>query len=253
MNPDLRRTLAAALLVLAPAVASAQPFHARGTFFSGGGATWDAAPGNLLHDDGAHGDGAAGDGVYAGAVISDQPPGFHEFKLATPDWSRAYPGHPTYVFANAVLYTFFANEAIRFRLDTNVRPGGWQPAANAVACDHFTIPGTTFELIGSPPELGGWIFGIPAAFDGGVWKVLAPIAAPGHHEYKFRVSGTWDVSNIGVHYNMFLGDNFTFETAAPETWVQFEFDTHDGRARAYPASPTAAAAASWGELKRRYR
>jgi hypothetical protein len=256
MSPAPRRPIVTAMLALLgflPIAAHAQPFHARGTFHAGGGAIWDALPGNQLHDDGVHGDGLAGDGVYAGLVISDQPPGYHEFKIATPDWSQAYPSHPVYVFANAVLYTFFAGEAVRFRLDTNALGGGWQPAANAVACDHFTFPGATFELIGSPPELGAWNFGVPASLEGGVWKVHAPIAMPGHHEFKFRVTGTWDIANIGVHYNMFLGDNFTFETTVPETWIQFEFNPLDGRARAYPASPTPVARTSWGAVRRAYR
>ena len=51
--------------------------------------------------------------------------------------------------ANAILYLLNPGETIHFRLDTNTRGDGWQPAANAVACSHFTImiPGYEFELV----------------------------------------------------------------------------------------------------------
>lgn len=238
--------------VLAAVPAAAGPYYARGTHYVGTTGTFDADAGNELFDDGLHGDGAAGDNVHAGTVFSNQPPGFHEFKIATTDWSDLYPHNPNFVLSNAVLYTSSPGEAIFFRLDLNARTG-WQPESGAVACSHFTPGGTTFELIGSTPELGTWNGGVEAVLDQGVWRVVRTIATPGSGEFKFRVVGTWNVCNLGIHYNMFQGDNFVFATVASDAPVRFEFDTADGRGRALELDPTPTRSSSWGRLKALYR
>lgn len=233
--------------------AFAGTFYARGTHYAGKTDIWSYDVGNQLFDDGLHEDGDAADGVFGAFVTSDQPPGFHEFKIANADWTQNYPLNPEYPLANAVLFTFEPGEVIHFRLDTNALTNGWQPAEYAVACSHFTWPGSAFELIGSPPELGSWLQGVPAFFAEGVWYAVVTIAEPGLHEYKFRFPGTWEVCNIGIHYNMFLGDNFSFETNEPLTTLRFEFNPQDGRARATDEGVITTREGTWGAFKNTYR
>lgn len=241
------------LLALAAIPSLAGPYYARGTFYAGTGDIWGCDAGNELFDDGEHGDGAAGDGVYGAYVTADQDVGPHGWKIGTADWSEGYPHHPIYPTANAVLYLMEPDDVIRFRLDTNAVGGGWQPESGAVSCSHFTVPGSEFELTGSAPELGEWLEGIPVTMDETPWHVSVTIAAPGAYEYKLRVIGTWDICNLGLHYNMFIGDNFAFETTEPQTEVRFEFDPLGGRARAVVGGQVAVAEASWGRLKGLYR
>lgn len=258
MNSRISGT-ATALLCLAVLTAAralparGQTYYARGTFYAGEGEPWSCDAGNQLYDDGLHEDGAPGDGVYGAVIVSDQQPGFHEWKIATEDWTENYPNHPDHPLANAVLYTLDQGESIRFTLDTNTMDEGWQPATDAVACDHFTLPGTDFELIGSQPELGAWLEGIPVDMDGGPWVASVTIASPGVHEFKFRVVGTWDICNLGPQYDMFIGDNFTFETTEPATKVKFEFNPGDGRGRAVLEGSVPVDVSSWGRVKGLYR
>jgi hypothetical protein len=244
--------LALTAAIATPALA-AGPYYARGSFYAGTGAAWGYDAGNEMFDDGLHGDGAAGDGVYGVYVTADQAPGVHEWKIANADWTENYPNNPAYPTQNAVLFMLTAGEMIHFRLDANTLGDGWQPATNAVACSHSLAPDATFELIGSPPELGGWQNGIPATMGETLWITSAVIADPGSHAYKYRVIGTWDVCNIGIHYNMFIGDNFTFETTNPMTTIRFEFNPIDGRARAVPEGIIATEDVSWGQVKGLFR
>jgi hypothetical protein len=244
------------LLLLGPgSQATAGPYFARGTYYAGSGLPWDCDAGNELFDDGLHGDGAAGDGIFGCYVVADQPAGYHEWKIATIDWSEAYPSHPSHPLANAVLYLPDEAQEIHFRLDTNVQDEGWQPEANAVACSHFTIlgPGYEFELIGSAPELGEWLSGIPVVMAEDLWIAYATIEQPGAYEFKFRVAGSWDYCNLGIHYNMFIGDNFTFTVTEPADLVRFEFNPRDGRGRAVCLGQVPTDKITWGQIKALYR
>lgn len=242
-----------AVLLLAAAAACAQPFYVRGTHFAGSGDIWDALPENQLHDDGLHDDGAAGDGVYGVWIVSDQPYGYHEWKIATEDWSLNYPLDMAYPLQNAKLFTTMAGESIHFRFDTNAVGDGWQPAANAVACSHFAPPGSEYEVIGSAAEIGAWDWGVPATFSAGIWSVDVAIAEPGLHRFKFRVLGDWDIASIGYHYNLVPGDDFVFEQLAPDRTWRFEFDTVTGRGRAVDVTIVPNATATWGGVKVLFR
>jgi hypothetical protein len=253
MNRRHPRVIALLLVLACPGPATAAgPYYARGSFYAGSGAIWSYDSGNELHDDGLHGDGAANDGVWAGIVLADQPVGRHDWKIANADWSENFPLHPFYSLDNAVLFMTVPGEALSFRLDLRARPG-WQPLTGAVACPNFAPAGTVFELMGSAPELGAWNIGQPAVFDAGVWTVTRVMGTAGPFEFKFRAQGTWNICNLGVHYNMFFGDNFTGSTMADGASVRFEFDPADGRGRALEVDSTPAVASSWGRLKRLYR
>ena len=243
-------------IILISAQVFAGPYYARGTFYSGTGEIWGTDAGNELFDDGLHGDGAAGDGIFGAFVTADQDVGPHEWKIATEDWTENYPNNPTYPMANAILFLLDFGDVIHFRLDTNTLGEGWQPATNAVASSHFMIPLPgygDFELLGSPPELGEWLWGIPVVMEEDLWYLPVTIGAPGVHEYKFRVIGTWEFCNIGIHYNMFRGENFTFETVDPMSVVRFEFNPLDGRSRAVIEGAIAVDRSSWGQVKSTFR
>lgn len=241
------------LSVLAPSAALAQTYpdslYARGDFYAGCGEPWCAGPGNQMFDDGLHGDGAAGDSVWGGAVVTDQPPGDRQWKIATRDWSQNWPLHPIYNMSNAHLLTTAVAETLRFRLDLNAR-GGWQPLQGAVWCSHGLPEGVGLEILGSAPELGSWTTPVPAAVSQGVWSSAVTIASPGTYEYKFRSVGTWEWA-FGMHYNMGPGDNFQFTTDTPDSEVLLQFDANDGRSRVIPRVPVKST--SWGRIKHLYR
>jgi hypothetical protein len=243
-----------ALLFCAPAAFAAGPYYARGDYYSGSGGLWQYDAGNELFDDGEHGDGAAGDGVYGVYVISDQPAGVYGFKIANSDWTEAYPSHPINVLANGVVWTNGSGDVVHFTLDTNTLGDGWLPPANAAATDQYGPPvPLVFELMGSAPELGEWNTPVEATETDGVWSAVVTIATPATYEFKFRVAGTWDICNFGIHYNMFYGDNFVFETTEPNQEILFEMNPLTGRGRAIPTSLTPTRPITWGALKTRYR
>lgn len=252
--PPALRLLALVVTLVAlaaPAAHAAGPYYARGSFYAGGGGTWNADAGNQLYDDGTHGDAVAGDNVHEADVIPDQPPGYHDFKLANFDWTENWPHHPSRPTDNARLLYTEAGEKLHFRLDLNVLPG-WQPEYGAVACDHALPPGLVLEVIGSAPELGSWVTPMPAVDDGGVWTTVVHIATPGYYEHKFRGAGSWDWP-LGVHYNMLMGANFSFTTVTPGTAVRFLFNPRDGRGYAAEFDETPARATTWGRVKSLYR
>jgi hypothetical protein len=241
--------------------ATAGPYYARGTFYCtptaidpGPGTTcWGWESTNELFDDGLHGDGAAGDGIYGADIACTGGAGRYEFKIATNDWSEAYPTTPYDVFANAVLFTSQPNEVIHFTLDARVLLDGWQPLFNSVSTSHAYPEGTVLELIGSAPELGNWITGVPVNHVGNRWQKIITIADPGFYEFKFRAQGTWDVVGFGYDYNNTAGRNAILETEFPFTDVLFQFDEPTGRVRGIELGPTPARASSWGRVKALYR
>jgi len=242
---------AAIALIVGARLAVAQPYYARGDFYSGTAGLWGADAGNQLHDDGAHDDGAAGDGVYGGTVICDQPAGIYDFKIANHDWTSNWPGYGTSPLSNARLITAGVGDAIHFRLDLNP-VAGWQPEQGAVACDHGMPAGTVLELMGSAPEIGSWTTPIPSSLVNGVWSAIVIIANAGDYEFKFRNVGNWDWS-FGRHYNMLVGENFRFTTTGADATVLFQFDATTGRGYAGPADLTEATRSSWGQVKMLYR
>jgi hypothetical protein len=256
-----RLLLAFTALALWSAAALAGPYYVRGNFYCHDGVNnpapdntcwgWDA--GNELFDDGLHGDGIAGDGIHGAYVTCDQPAGRLQWKIATNDWAEAYPTSPFDALANAVLFTDGPGDVIHFVLDTRPLPDGWQPFWYGVATDHYLPPGAELEVIGSAPELGGWLSGIPAAHVGQRWQRVVTIDTPGTYQFKFRVVGTWDVASFGPHYSNTAGEDATFTTTLPNTDVLFQLDNATGRVRGIELGPTPTLRTSWGRLKTRYR
>jgi hypothetical protein len=250
-------------LWLAPLAAMAQapgPCYARGTFYCTPSLAGTTPPDSCfgygplleLFDDGGHDDGAAGDGVYGAWVACNQGPGMLEFKIANADWSFDGPTSPLNPLINGRLFTAFPGEIVHFRLDLSATAPGWEPAF-AFANDHAYPVGSTLELMGSGPELGDWTEGLIAEHVGTVWQKTVRIAGPGLYQYKFRVLGTWDVTNFGYHYNNNYGANGTFLVGEPDTEMLIQFDELTGRIRAIPSSDVAASGTGWGRLKVMYR
>ena len=234
---DARLAAAVALLFLfAAPVLAAGPYYARGDFYAGSQGLWNFDGGNQLFDDGLHDDGSAGDGVYGGYVTTDQPAGWHDFKVANADWSQNWPYHPYRPTDNARVWTTGPDDVIHFRLDTYDRQD-WQPA-QGVATDHFAPPGTLFELIGSDQETGSWTGpGIPVIEEGGMWIAEADFAAAGPHLFRFRAQGTWSVCQFGWTYNMASSTPddgaFSVWTSSANERVRFQFEPRTGQANAY--------------------
>jgi len=249
------------VFLLLPAVALAGPYYVRGSFYCHDGETgtepngtcwgWDA--GNEMFDDGLHGDGAASDGVYGAYVTCDQPAGRLEWKVATQDWSQAFPTNPSNSLANAVLFTAGPGEVIHFTYDQRFLGDGWQPYFDAVQCDHALPPGVQLEVIGSAPEIGNWQSGVPLFQTAQGWHRFITIATPGSYEFKFRVVGTWDVAAFGWDYNNTSGRNALLTTTYPNTDVLFQMDNQLGRVRAIELGPVPVRRNSWGRLKSLYR
>jgi hypothetical protein len=236
-------------------VTSPRVYYARGDFYAGANGTWNFDDGNRLYDDGLHGDGAAGDDVFAGDVVSDQPAGHHDFKIANADWGENWPGDPNRPLVNGQLWTSGPGDVVHFRLDTNPASDGWQPVWPAVATDHGMPNGAEFEVMSNAPEFGAWGGpGVPAIQAGSTLRAEAVIATAGSYEFKFRVRDTWDLCDYGLRYNMTGSpENFTFTTTVPNAHVMFEMDLGAGRGRAFQFDPTPVRRVSWGRLKAKYR
>lgn len=251
----------AALAALACAPATAGPYYVRGDFFcpadandpGPGGTCWGWHPGNEMFDDGLHGDGAAGDGVYGAWVVATEPAGRREFKVATVGWTESYPNAPCCALANAVVFTTGPGDTIQFRFDTNYVPGEWLPYFNSVSTDQGYPAGETLEVIGSTPELGGWLSGIPMRRVNDRWQVILTIATPGEHAFKVRVAGTWLVASFGLDYNNTQGRDAPFTTTLEDADVLFQFDEVTGRVRALELGQVPARRTSWGRVKTLYR
>jgi hypothetical protein len=259
----MRRTLIALLLAspLSIATAAAGPYYVRGTFYchpgvndpAPGSTCWGWDAGNEMFDDGLHNDGQANDGVHGADIVCTEPAGRLEFKVATTDWSESYPTHPSFPLANAVVFTTGPGDVIHFTFDTRVMFEGWQPFFNSVATDHALPAGATLEAIGSAPELGSWNSGIPLHHVGSRWQRFVTIATPGEYEFKFRVTGTWDVAAFGYDYNNTSGRNAFLTTTFPNSDVFLQLDELTGRIRALELGPTQARRTSWSRLKSLYR
>lgn len=252
-----------ALLIALPVPAQAQapgPYYARGTFYCAAGLSGSMPPDTCygygaplqLFDDGVHSDGAAADGVWGVDVVCNQPGGLREFKIANAEWTFAQPTSPGYELQNGRVWTSGPGDVVHFRLDFTTPEPGWVPAIG-VAHDHPFPAGSQLELMGSAPELGAWSSGLIADHVGTIWQVIATIATPGSYEFKFRVVGTWNISNFGRDYNNNFGRNGTFVTTAPNTEMIIQFNELTGRIRAVPYADTPVTSRSWGLIKALYR
>ena len=162
-----------------------------------------------------------GDGTYS-ALVTGLTPGYRfEFKVAVEDWSSSWPG------SNAKTIVDPSGE-VTFHFTPGAVSDGWNPSENRVGYDD---PGQFgWEIMGA---FNGWDAGIDTVArqmvdeGGGMYSVMYNIAAAGSYEYKFRESGSWDIS-IGGDFGNSAGNN-TIVTASDNTLVLFELDLPNGR------------------------
>lgn len=242
--------------------AAAGPYYARGDYYCPGGTCWAADAGNELFDDGLHGDGAAGDGVYGCLVLATAGAGWYGFKIATVDWSQAYPTVPGFELANAQLYLNGPMELVQFTFDANIHTHDGlpddaevgQPDRNIVWTDHALPPDAALEVIGSAPELGAWNGGV-LMIDRGAYPYLqawATIAAVGSFEYKFRTVGSWQAA-FGLDFTAPPGRNFTFTTRKPNQYLLFQLDPASGRSFLVDLTDVPVEPTTWSGLKALFR
>jgi hypothetical protein len=224
--------------------ATAQPWYARGSFYGSG---WPAEATNQMYDDGTGGDAVAGDGIFSRLITEENGLGRHEWKVANDDWTRNFPPYNQFVHIET------PGEQVLFTYDSNSYGDGWIPDSNIVWNDHFAPQGSTFEVIGSAPELGDWTTGVVATEAGGIYTVDVLIATPGSYLYKWRANGNWDDFVLGR--NGAAGgfdDDIGFKTMSPNALVKFEFDRTVGRVR-ISGNAVPVEGSTWGKVKALYR
>lgn len=237
LSPGL---LTVSVLVALSLPASAQPWYARGSFYGTG---WPADAGNEMYDDGTGGDAVAGDGIFSRLITEENGLGRQEWKTANFDWTRNFPPY------NQFLHIEVAGAQVLFTYDSNSYADGWLPDSNIVWNDHFAPTGSTFEVIGSAPELGEWITGVGATDVDGIYTVDVTIVTPGSYLYKWRANGNWDDFVLGSNgASGGIGDDLDFETTSENEQVKFEFDPAVGRVRVITGA-VAVESSTWGRIK----
>lgn len=227
--------VAAMMLVSAVAMASGPgPFYARGGYYDGG---WSADAGNLLTNSA---------GVWTGAVTSPMAAGYYQGKIAVGDWSESYPASDQPVFISG------PGDVVHWSFDTNVHNDGWLPAQDIAMNDHAIPTGTTFEVIGSAPETGGWGSGVACALTGDIWSVQITIGTPGTYDVKFRKTNDWSL-NMGPDGFGTNAWNAQYTTTVSNTPVMFRFNQLTGRMRVDVGGVTPTTVGTWGALKALYR
>ncbi|MBN1581463.1 MAG: hypothetical protein JXA89_12240, partial [Anaerolineae bacterium] len=197
--------------VLFPPPPPPPAWYARGDFNG-----WE--PADPMFDDGMHGDAMAGDGIYT-AQVSVPTAGRHEFKVASEDWTSAYPA------SNSWLETAADGEIVTITFDTAVHSDGWLPETNAIGVS--TEPGA-WTAAG---DWQGWDNANPAtamvALGGGVYALSTAIANPGIYQYKAVKSGSWDA--VGADGRNINAATLTFETTVVDQNVTLSVDALAGR------------------------
>lgn len=207
----LLATMSAALFAAA-ALAGPGQYNVRGAFNGWGE--------SLMNDD--------LDGTFSLTVGGLGAGSSYEFKIAEDldppnDWNNNWPGSNAKTVADAL-----GNITFHFR------PGpvadGWTPGANRVGYDDHGQFG--WEIQGA---FNGWNDVIDNAarqmtdMGGGLYSVDYTIASPGSYDFKFRRSGSWDIS-IGDDFGNAAANANVVTTVVNEI-VRFELDLPNGRWR----------------------
>ncbi len=129
-----------------------------------------------------------GGGLWTGTIDGLTPGTDYELKVTVDDWSENYPGSNMKVRADA-------NGQINIRFfDHASWSDGWLPDNQKRV--GYEDPGQTgWELIGS---MNNWEGAALSDMGNGLYQGTFLLDA-GSYEYKFRITGSWDIS---------IGDNF---------------------------------------------
>lgn len=205
--------LVAAGLLTANAMAQ---YNARGSFNG-----WGETP---MNDD--------MDGSWSVTIGGLNPGERHLFKVAQNDWASSWPGSDakSAVDANGEMTIHFFPGAIS---------DGWNPGADRVGYDDHGQFG--WEITGA---FNNWDDNIDPAerqmtdMGNGLYSVDYTIANPGTYDFKFRESGSWDIS-IGGDFGNSAG-NAQATTTLPNETLTFQLDLPNGRWRVVPEPATLA-------------
>lgn len=193
--------------------AYAQPYNARGEFNGWGE--------SAMNDD--------GDGSYSLTITGYSAGVLHEFKIATNGWASNWPG-------SNCKSAYDGNGDFTFHFYPGAIADGWNPPQDRVGYSDPAAFG--WEITGA---FNGWNDAVDTAarqmtnLGGGLYSVDYTIATPGTYAFKFRKSGSWDVS-IGQDFGNSAANCSTTTTAANQT-VKFELDLPNGRWRTNAVTP----------------
>jgi hypothetical protein len=192
-------------VVLMAATAVGQPYNARGSFNG-----WGETP---MNDD--------MDGSYSVTIGGLGAGARHNFKVAFNDWASSWPGSDARTAADGA-----------GNINLHFYPGafgdGWSPASDRVGYDDHGQFG--WEIMGS---FNGWDAGTDTAarqmtnVGGGLYSVDYTIASAGSYDFKFRESGSWDIS-VGGDFGNSAG-NANITTTQNNQIVRFMLDLPNGR------------------------
>jgi len=215
----MNKLIVAGLAVaLAAGTAYGQPFNARGSFNG-----WGETP---MNDD--------GDGSHSVTIGGLNPGDRHEFKIAQNDWASNWPPSNAKTIVNAA-------GAITLHFIPGAIADGWNPGGDRVGYSDPMQFG--WEIIGA---FVGWDGNVDtaarqmASMGGGLYSVDYTIANPGSYEFKFRESGSWDIS-IGSDFGNSSG-NANVVTGNANEIIRFELDLPNGRWRTSVVPEPASAA-----------
>lgn len=196
------------------AQAQAAVWYARGDFNA-----WDTS--SPMYDDGLSPDAAAGDGIYT-TQVTIPTAGRSEFKIASSDWSQAYPGS-----GNSWLVTAADGEVVTITLNTSALSDGWLPESNAIG---VSADPAAWTAVGS---WQGWNNASPetamSSQASGIYTYTTQIPTPGTYEYKAVHTGAWDA--IGADSRSVNAATTTFTTTEAGQAVTLSVDALAGRIR----------------------
>ena len=251
--------LAALALLETTSAAFAQPWYARGAFYSaanelGQPGLWGADSGNEVRDDGIGGDAVASDGIFSRLITTAVGPGRYEFKIGNLDWSD---DAPTGFNINCVIETFVANDQVLVTFDTNTYLDGRIPQTRMVWSDRLVQPLQGWYVVGDIPELGAWdpMLGVLAYPTGtGLFSATVYIGAAGPAQYKWTADRQWIYQEVGGQGFSIRDTNHNVPMLATAPgFYEFLMDPSAGRVFVRPGGPTAVEATSWGRVKALYR
>ncbi|MCE5187199.1 MAG: PEP-CTERM sorting domain-containing protein [Planctomycetaceae bacterium] len=178
----MKQCLILILVVLGLAVSANADYYVAGDFNG-----WDAV-GNLMTDN--------GDGTYAVTITGLVADSRHEFKVTIGDWSTAYPGDNSWLYADA-------SGSVDITFNSNWVADGWKIEQYRIG--ESTDPGS-WTLAGS---FQGWnnAEGNMTPQGGGIYLFSQTLSA-GEHWFKPVVTGTWDSiaenGRSGNTWNMYV-------------------------------------------------
>jgi 1,4-alpha-glucan branching enzyme len=211
----MKRSILVLAMVSVAAGAFAQPFFVRGDFNG-----WTNSNDPMID---------MGGGKWSYTVSGLTAGQLYEFKATVDDWSQNAPGSNAKAMANA------SGQIVVNLFPSLTWSDGWMPDNKWRL--GYEDPGMHgWELVGG---FNGWSGGDSLMNLGnGVYQITKNLD-PGTYEFKFRMTGSWDIS-IGDDFGNSAANNSITATGLP---VIFTLDLPNGRWSAEPVPEPATLAA----------